>query len=224
MKIIEFAGLPGCGKSTVSRQLEENLRKKGYSVKTRENLMKGVEEGKKILRNPFLWFSALRLFLYSSKYKSSDKYDYCIRILFMKKQLEKVIRSNKKEIIILEEGIIQDLTAIAYKEPARQNQYSIRALKVLKHIRKHSYYVNCSLSVELDIERIKRRGRRDKKYGADKEEAELKELLLIKRENLDFFISESGVKYLNINMEKNVKEIADLIEREWIYEADQNVL
>ena len=71
---------------------------------------------------------------------------------------------------------------------------------------------------------IKRRGRRDKKYGADKEEAELKELLLIKRENLDFFISESGVKYLNINMEKNVKEIADLIEREWIYEADQNVL
>lgn len=224
MNIIEFAGLPGCGKSTVSRQLEENLKKKGYSVKTRKDIMQGVEKGKRLLGNPLLWFNTGRLLLYSLKYKNTDKYDYCIRIVYMNSQLKKIIKGNADEVFILEEGILQDLTAIAYNKPAEQNNYSRLALNILNQIKNHIFYVNCHLPLETDIERIQLRGRRDKKYGGDKDIKELKELLLMKRKNLDFFISKSGIMCLDVNMENEINETADFIEREWMYETNQNVL
>lgn len=222
--IIEFAGLPGCGKSTVSGHLTNKLREQGYHIKTREDIIRGVEKGKKILKNPYFWLNAFRLFLYSRRYKNIDKYDYCIRILHMKHQLEKSIRSPVKEVIILDEGMIQDLTAIAYDEPVFQNRYTKLALKVLGDIKDYVYCINCRISLASNIERIRKRGRCDRRYGASKCDDELKRVLTVKSKNIDFFIKESGIRYLNVDMENGVNEIADLIESEWIYETNKNVL
>jgi len=191
MKIIEFVGIPGAGKSTLAVRYKEDLKKRGVCFKeSRINKHpKIIRRTLKIIRaihimcSPLYWKLNFNLLCITMQYPFSMKRlhrCYLITELFV--QLKKDIKNNQQ--IVLEEGLVQFITSIMHLEPLIQSK-ALKALLVeLAPVLLETTYIDCQINYGIAIYRTSQRGSMRNRFDRMPENLRLP-AFEVKRANID---------------------------------------
>ena len=195
MKIIEFFGLPGSGKSTLCKEIIQQMGE-GRRIYTYQDITRAVSTRKRripysilVHMNPFRWKYIYLLRRFCKQYESVSK--QAIRVLIALYDISSLIRVfSKTGIVILDEGFVQNLTSIAHLHAVAAND----RLKVLvEYIQHHLdiFVVECRVDEEAVISRLRARGRKDR-FNTIQQHADLCNALRIKKDNLAIVAKQFG--------------------------------
>lgn len=146
MKIIEFYGMPGCGKSTLSHQLSDALRLAGYNVKEPSyeidhNYTKICRQMKKawiimlwIIKHPYGFFEIFKLL---KKYLKQGIIDELPNVLTKAYYIEKY---SDFDFVVFDEGIRQ--AVVSFQSPIYSNPN-----EVIKRLEEKIYTSNKCIDV-----------------------------------------------------------------------------
>lgn len=219
MLLIELAGLPGCGKSTLWEVLKSKLQQTGRNVYTYSELMR---------REPLFVNRGFLLGLQKWNPKTKSCMDrignYCAslpkdvkRERFQKEWEELYYREHAaswirgEDIVLLDEGIVQNLTSLFFMDAIPREPSMDQVLKNMIHVRGSHLFVKCNISVEESMYRLKKRARENDRYYPLNEET-LREALLVKEQNIDYCLSfVDPCNKISIDMENSAMSNADLI-------------
>ncbi len=156
--IIEFNGLPGIGKSTITNCLEELCIQKGVSF-YRSYYRKPINRRAfSLLFRPSLFRFLPSILLYAKKQKGGTrKYKYVIGTLAIVRQYVDFKKYVKNGILVLDQGIIQDFISIAHA--SRIVNVGLTST-IMKKFKKHHIQftrIDCDLSVEEVFNRLRNR-------------------------------------------------------------------
>lgn len=220
--LIELAGLPGCGKSTLVNYIIRNYNYTKFVI--RSNISSDID---------FMWkhnwsipFYFIKYFclskgLYKLKFRlcinifqyKITKYSfiYSIYIIILIMSIQN--NSDEDVIFLLDEGIVQFISSISHDCTIRQQSNINKIINHLKIITKISLYVKCDISIKDAINRIECfRNKCDRIQKHRK----LHELLYTKEKNIDLILDLITDNKINIDMtnpiEYNAKLIIELIE------------
>lgn len=185
--ILEFNGLPGTGKSTIANILRVLLEEEGYTV-TRGYYHRVWEK----YHYPFLIipysFSLYRFIChFSDSIVPYRKRTHQTGVMYYTRAYKKAKDFCKADFIIIDQGVIQDLSTIAWLDRLQPYNKSL-LLKVLNRINKLGvvfHRVDCISNVGLSMERINSRPQKNH-YFERLSTDELKDALLIQAHNFDY--------------------------------------
>jgi len=210
MRIIEFCGLTGCGKSTACNEIISEYKKQ-YKVFTYRELLLILH-----MRKIYLFFVRLnpkrRKYIkalkdYASDYKdvSKNAIDVLIALFDMSCLFGGIFR---KGIAILDEGFVQTLTSIAHLQTIDNRDKLQGVVNAIKD--KHDIYIiNCEVEVDTAVERIRKRNGPDR-FNQIKDDSELAEALRIKQSNIDIVRTSFGDN-ISICMDQDREKIVESI-------------
>lgn len=221
MLIIELAGLPGCGKSTLWESLKDELLKRGRNVYTYRELMhreplfihKGFlfkwEKCKPQTVSYMNWIEQ-----YCASVPTDEKRDRFKKMLIELYYRMHVAAWNRGEdIILLDEGLVQNFTSLFFMDAIPREPSTEKVIRNMIDLRCRYLIVKCNISIEEDVVRLKNRARINDRYYSLQGEA-LRKALFTKEQNIDYVISlfkaKRGIK-LDIDMESSAKSNTDLI-------------
>lgn len=195
IKIIEFFGLEGSGKTSIKNEILEQNKNDFIDFSSYKNtyinnnrILYFIRKLIFVLKNPFY------LFL---RKKSKYKYKFIFDIDFTFWLLNKMLNFNK--VIILDQGTIQNL--IAYKDEEiihKINKTINKRLKKMKYIIDQFYFINIDEITSLD--RLTKRSLigNQGKFDEIKDKKLLETLYYIKSYNINFIYSEMKKRNFNI--------------------------
>ena len=210
--IIEFNGLPGCGKSAVAHNLIERLSKQEVQVLSCYDIPEGIEQR---------FFHALydgsipfcyKMAKFIRSYKSSNwSFLYSLRFAwYFYQRYVHFIKSSSSQVLVIEQGLIQLLLSYSFSDVIIDKSLIKR---IIRDIQKSVFgeallLINCEIDVNTSLERITQRGKNDGSR-LDKilksSDSSLVNIFKIQEDNLDIIwstISESeyeGVIHLDMN-------------------------
>lgn len=176
-KIIEFNGLPGCGKSTIAKAVTRELSLKGYKCYT---CFFEKDIHKTHWFQIFHWCSIANLFKALILLFSQDKIKDTIpgflalcRYDLMYESFSKYCSNN--EILIIDQGVLQGLLSIAHRgELKKHNICSWLIEKIIGRTPNFSV-VNCNVTPDIAYQRIEKRrytsGRLDRASNSERLDA-----------------------------------------------------
>jgi len=186
MKIIEFAGLPGCGKSTLCKSfIAEKFPQKVYTYKDIIRFV-STKNRRKIYGiyarvNPFRWKLLKLLKAFSEKYDNISP--QAVFILIALYDFTSVLQIFKKNsIVVLDEGFVQNITSIAHLQPINEDKELNDLVKYIQ-AKKNLFLVNCSADTDTVVERIRKRNGKDR-FNSITDNKDLKNALSIKQDNI----------------------------------------
>lgn len=220
MIILDFNGLPGCGKSTYAKEVYDRLRSENVKceffndneyLETAQRNKKKIKFYIRILRfkNLIYAFKLLFKFRYKEKdfkrrIKLKDRIWKWIRIIIL---IDKIHFINKKEdidVLIIDQGIVQDFTDYVLDKCISEEKISSYSNKYMK-LNKKIILVNLEIEEAISINRIKKRNR--KKYDVDKMEIHELEIFLKQySEKLKNVRKVFAKNFVNINLDVNKEE------------------
>ena len=208
--IIEFVGLPGCGKSTVVESILPILQNEKVII-TRSDFSRTIGI---MRRYPILAPFVTMYYLTKPKYRElkSNLFRFALQFPIKKQGLIYVVyvivlyeliqkNINRSKIIILDEGIIQFLSSIPHDISIDNNILLHNLVLNLKSVLGYFLFVECDLSIETVIERIKKRNRQDR-FSHDNNN--IRSLLLTKKNNLNLLTNEIAMQKIQIDMSNPV--------------------
>lgn len=164
--IVEFYGLPGSGKTTIVNETIKELKDK-YKVFTLDDVY-FYKQGKfnelLIYIKSIIYFDNFRLIislLRCFKSISRERLSDSLRLLKFRYQLIKFYQKENFDVLILEEGLIQYLTSVAYKNPLNLDQMT-KLFKSTEIDAKDYYYINLFIDKHESLDRIRKRALLDK--------------------------------------------------------------
>lgn len=179
---LEFYGLPGCGKSTISHIVAKKLRNAGYNVNELTYVLD--HEYSKGMRKTFKLLYSCKFFLENNKLFRKIKYIILkckgrIRVNQIINVMYKCWRYNssgKYDFLVWDEGIMQSAVSISVDDAP---EYSgIIAAEILETVAGKCKVIGIYLDfpIELAVSRMKIRNTKDSR--ADKLQEQEKELFL----------------------------------------------
>lgn len=209
--ILELNGCCGCGKSTLVFNLEKLLKK---------NKIKYITLSKILDQSNTKWYdyalnSDRTLILRFLQYILSLHPIRMSRFVYFKhimNLIHTIDENGKNKVILLDEGIVQWISSIAYKDKIL-NIKTIRNL--LNEIIKNREFIiiNCNLDYKETIFRIKKRKRNIGRIDNYRDDKQLLNLIKVQNSNLKKVrsIIPDQIKKLNINMQEEQTINADII-------------
>ena len=187
MRIIEFAGLPGCGKSTLCTKLIEQIS--GKKIYTYKDIVRFVSTknrrriyGTLVALNPLRWKFLRLLKRFVKKYK--DVSMQAVFILIALYDITSLLRMNKQCIVILDEGFVQNLTSVAHLQQI-SGEKELEELVACIQAKNQMLIVNCFADEDIVIRRLRQRNGRDR-FNSIKDEKQLRAALCTKQNNISF--------------------------------------
>lgn len=207
MKIIEFAGLPGCGKSTLCESFIKQIS--GKKIYTYRDIIKFVSTKKRqkiygalVCLNPFLWKYRRLLKIFVKKYNNVSM--QAVLILVALFDFTSIISLFKKDsIVILDEGFIQNITSVAHLQELIDDE-SLNNLLCYIMSKKNIVVVNCFADINTVIGRLRKRNRGDR-FNSIKDEEKLKNALVKKQNNITL-ISKHFDKSVDVSIDNSTGE------------------
>ena len=207
----EFYGLPGAGKTTLINPLIQNLVSKGYKVAGRPEIYDRLyyrQTKLLILAEMLLHISNLKL--YYRIWKLHNKSDnpnkkYYKRLVFLIHQILMMAKSNKYDIIICDEGIIQYISSLFFQDEFKG--YDIMQ-KISGNLQNNINIcpVFCSITIEESLRRMNERPYgQDRRYSYSLDLPLLEKVMKCRFHNLDV-ISSFFPTPIVVDMRKNVDE------------------
>lgn len=164
--IIEFNGIPGSGKTTLSNDLIADLKDSENSIESLKKLLK--KPSKRNIRQ-------LISFLIKIKPSSLKAGYYVLMDLFRNKKIDKdnLLRiyaliivfdfyqkkgsKDLKEIIVADDGIIQQVISLYFGSELRLDQYLTKFIKYTKKRIPNLIIININLNIDQTFNRLKKR-------------------------------------------------------------------
>jgi thymidylate kinase len=171
--IIEFYGLPGSGKTSVSLSLKKILMKNKNDVESFEDIFQKYRK-KKLFAKLFFFLKLLivrfkfviNIIVYSFYYGISLDIAKRVKIALLHEYLIYLYcRKNQNAIIILEEGFIQNILSFAYSNSLIVNKRLYRLIEIIKKNYKNLYFIYCEIDTFSAIERISKRNNNNKRFN-----------------------------------------------------------
>lgn len=159
MRIIEFYGLPGSGKSVVSHRLIEELRSDGFCVMDYQSYTKS--NGKKNVIRGILRVQGFKYFIYAVVFLIKNGLLFSIDVVkrmlfcltFIAFYYDKRVRTS--DYVIMDEGIIQGVVSAIFDYESDSLSFKWLA-EIIEKISIQTVYV--AMSPEHSNERIEMRG------------------------------------------------------------------
>lgn len=187
MRIIEFYGLPGSGKSTAAKKIISEFRENGNTV-IEENDYLEINNKKKLMLSSLGtscgWRYMFRSLILLIRSKLLFKSDIAKRVFFCMSFIGFYKSYRKKEgIIVLDEGIIQSFISAFYSDPI--SDYNLKYLA--DTMRYFPVELVCvSVPVDLANDRIEQRNTKDHgRCDAINDREERKQVLACQKKNFD---------------------------------------
>ena len=210
--IIEFNGLPGTGKTTVSQVLKEQLEKE-HNVRLRY----GFTESKIAKYTSCLFDGSIILYILARQYikKSAgfddkQKNEYISVLIIYYRMYRHFLKHYPNDILITDQGIVQALVSINHGDAIIETK---ELTKIMSYINKKGIRflsINCKNSVELSKERIKFRNTNIGRLDSCGEE-EREKILKIQTGNFEIIRNELamtmvGCRSLDIDTEISAED------------------
>lgn len=227
--LIELNGVPGCGKTTIVNELIEVFRLQGVNIMTLKDVYFYKEKMKysKILHLLYALFSIRVLavninvikFLFCFKFNVSRLMD-ALRLIKLYFQLIRVYE-NKKNILLLEEGILQYTASIPYLDSIKDNDSVARLISSMLQPIDKVLIVNCEIDIKESLKRIKERGLKAPEFKQRRFDAlDEKECISALEKNYDNLNKLRHLcknkEHISIFMNADSKHNAKIIFEKWI--------
>lgn len=159
-KIIEFFGMPSCGKTTLCNTLQNKNEQQGKMVAITENLANEYANSslwKKTRSIPvYILFSLLRLF--AAVPFTGFSYLRRYKVLLRKEILYNFAkRYSKYDYVYIDHGLAQGLIQLVYEYPDSLNEKTLLLAKKVFQKSKADSIVYCKVSPETTLKRIRKR-------------------------------------------------------------------
>ena len=183
--IIEFNGLPGVGKSTITHYLEELANKQGIPFYKKYYRYSFEHRTISLLLRPLLFSLLPSIMLYANCYRSGmQKNRYIVGFLAYVREYLDFKKDIKNGLLVSDQGIVQDFISIAHDSSIKDLGTVSSILSKLEKRNIRFIRVDCNLS-EVDVlNRLRNRvngGSRIEKNDDD----EVIRLLNIQKRNLE---------------------------------------
>lgn len=210
MKIVELCGNPGCGKTTISKQLVSELMEKQYKVFDYNDIKpKKYIYNIKYIRS----FKSIRAIKKLYKYgKNSDfkkRLVYSVKCIVIINQLAYWESIENIDFIVFDEGIIQYLSTLSHEVEIDDRR--LQLVDCVKEIYQNEkyYLVDCRVSLDENIKRIQGRNRIGDRFVSDEFKRQV-ELLTLKRNNLSTLIQFiNPQRLIEIDMQEDVEQLTN---------------
>jgi len=205
---VEFIGLPGCGKSTVSHLVAEMLREKGYLViepsYEMDHCLSPVCRKMKKCLNVVCFFCghSVEFFRVRRMISENAGKGYLRHMANIISKL-KLYLDNKKAIFIWDEGILQSVVSLSMNE--------IDVLKIAKELLGEKKLI--SVYIETDIitalKRMAERETNDSRVEKENDISKKYAMMLAYKKNMESFITD--IKIESRKAEDDAKKIVDFV-------------
>ena len=218
-RVIEFVGVPGCGKSTITKHVVDKLKclyKDDIIVRSDISVHINIM-WKQRWTIPFFFIyhtiiskaglkTKYNLLRFICQYSiNSFSIIYATYILLFIDAVKKA--QNHNMIILLDEGIIQFLTSIPHEYTIIEGNVTDRILNSINELLNASCIIKCTIRDEIAINRIRTRGKVDRfQYNEN-----LKKLLAVKGSNITYILSRISCRIININMEETIEHNTEVV-------------
>lgn len=183
--IIEFNGLPGSGKTTISKELKKILESNGYSVVTNYFRFYWNRFPFKILTIPY----SLKLYTLARDYSRSilpmRKRTHLHKIVYWFRMYKQIIKYSSADFALIDQAFIQDLVSIAWLDAIPHSNKCDAIVKFLKEEEINFIRVDCANNMELSVNRIKERPQIGHLFESI-DDVELYGILKIQSHNFDY--------------------------------------
>ncbi len=220
--IIEFNGLPGTGKTTITRLLQQKLNDCERETCLSYYRIKYFFRWFLPLFMPRYWGMIHNINSYSRQY--SVKRKMIIRVAYVNylKMYRDFVSDNKKGDLLTDQGMIQALISLSYQDKLLLTKDLDQFLKKSQLDKLPIIFVNCNIDSKISAERIHSRPKRIGWRIENLNDTELLKTLNIQAENFAFIRSYLRKIYPNIHMldidtqeapQHNADKILQYIER-----------
>ena len=210
IKIIEFYGLPGCGKTTLVNQL---LSFESYRIGTVQDVMAFYNRKSviyKLSHLPIRKWWILLTFLWSLSGKRKNGKDYYISLFYKTLAYSYSVNQSDFDLIVVDHGIIQQLGSILHNANYQISDKSLRKFLRFVNIFKETQKVYCYITSDLSLCRMKKRNRDGGRIDAVMYDTQIA-LQYLGNELVLFNNISKLLKYENpiLDMTKPTKSLAD---------------
>ena len=169
--VVEFVGLPGSGKTTLSNLVASQLEAKGIKIVSREEILKQWHQKKALSKlfklftfNSNQWNVLRNSLTFAAQVKPINLQSFLQagKVFVNVKRNDDVVRAGNCQIILLEQGLLQEVWSVVITGSLPQLSYPMRTMTALFDNRLIAI-VNCKLDLNTAVSRIKNRPRKKKK-------------------------------------------------------------
>ncbi|MEM8830727.1 MAG: hypothetical protein AAGE96_15405 [Cyanobacteria bacterium P01_G01_bin.19] len=166
--MVEFVGLPGSGKTTLSNLVAFKLESKGIKIVSREEILKQWHQKKALSKlfklftfNSNQWNILRNSLTFAAQVKPINLQSFLRagRVFVNVKRNDDLVRARNCQIILLEQGLLQTIWSIVITGSLPQFSYPKRTMVTLFDHRSIAI-VNCKLDLNTAVSRIKNRPRK----------------------------------------------------------------
>ena len=164
-KIIEFYGLPGCGKSTLEQFILSSIRAESVTFCHIHDIAERYKELSvlnKIKLYPFK--NTLRFFTLLLKVGNPFKKDnrrICRGLLYFLIIYRFCNKKKFSDYVLVDHGIVQSFISLLYGTSSEKFEYKMRLISSFVYSLEIDYLFYCSISAQGAFERIRFRQRKD---------------------------------------------------------------
>ena len=169
--VVEFVGLPGSGKSTLSNLVTSKLETKGIKIVSRAEILQQWHQTKALSKlsklfasNANQWNILRNSLTFAARVKPINLQSFLRagRVFVNVKRNDAVVRARNCQIILLEQGLLQTVWSIVITGSLPQLGYPKQIMTTLFDNRAIAI-INCQIDLDTAVSRIKNRPQKKKK-------------------------------------------------------------
>ncbi|WP_303871781.1 AAA family ATPase [Acetobacterium wieringae] len=165
---LEFNGIPGSGKTTLSNRVIKDMKSKNYPIESYHKVIK--KPTRKKLKDLLLYLLRIKLgsvkigylatmYLITNKKLNHENWLRVFSLVVLFDFYQKKGQDRGDEVILVDQGIVQQIISMLYESELIADKYVKRIICLAKKKNLGIYVVNVDLDINTSFERlVKRRG------------------------------------------------------------------
>ncbi|MDD3305845.1 MAG: hypothetical protein PHO29_01945 [Acetobacterium sp.] len=223
---LEFNGIPGSGKTTLSNSVIENQSGMDFAVEsyqqviekpTRKNLKQLVKYLIHVKLSSFRMGCLGMMYLLTNRKFNRKNWLRIVAIIILYDFYQKKSIEQSEEVILVDQGIVQQIVSISYETELLSDWFVRKMITRIKKKELNLYIVNVDLDVTESFDRLNRRvGNISRIQKMNREQGI--ETLKTQQNNFNIIrkiITKTGIASIDINtherIEENVRLLKDFI-------------
>ena len=169
--VLEFVGLPGSGKTTISHLVASKLEAKGIKIVSREEILKQWHQKnalQKLLQlfssNSNQWTILVNSLKFAAQVQPLNLFSFvqAIKIFFNVKRNDAVVRGENCQLILLDQGLLQEAWSVVIAGSLPKLSYLKREMLSIFYNRS-IIIVNLKIDLDTSVSRVQNRQKKKKK-------------------------------------------------------------